>query len=169
MKLLVGAILLLSSFTLHAESFVGKFPPQDLGRSAQGEKVSLEDKRGKVVVVSFWASWCKPCLKELPYLEAIQQHVGKERLEIIGVNFKEDRQTFNKIKRQWKDRQITITYDSGGRISKAYQVQAIPHSLIINKDGIVEHQHVGYSEDQIVKMAEELDKLLAQEPQVAAD
>lgn len=64
-----------------------------LGKTLKGKKISAEQFRGKVLIVSFWATWCPPCLKELPVLDGIQSKVGKDKLQVVSVNL-------NKIKRQ---------------------------------------------------------------------
>ena len=72
----------------------GDLPPDVFGKDESGEPISLEKHRGKVVVVTFWATWCPYCLKELPILENIQNVAGKQRVEVIAVNWKEDRETY---------------------------------------------------------------------------
>ena len=61
---------------------VGDTPPDNLGRSHQGEDVRVSAFHGKVVVVTFWASWCGYCRKELPVLAGLQDAAGKARLEV---------------------------------------------------------------------------------------
>lgn len=161
MKALLLIVALWFSVFTHAEVSVGEIPPQDLGINRSGEKVSLSNMRGKVVVVTFWASWCPPCLKELPILERIQRHVGKDQLEVVAVNFREDKTVFNRVKRNWKEIQITVTYDRRSVASKKYGVKAIPHMFMIDKEGKVASMHVGYEEDQLPELVEELNQLLS--------
>ncbi|MDE0056040.1 MAG: TlpA disulfide reductase family protein, partial [Gammaproteobacteria bacterium] len=65
---------------------VGDIPPPRLGTDRNGDRINLEEMSGKIVVISFWATWCPPCLKELPVLEAIHNSIGEDRLEVIAVN-----------------------------------------------------------------------------------
>ena len=68
-----------------------------------GQRRTLADFQGKVVVVTFWASWCGPCRRELPMLGKVQEVVGREHLEVIAVNFKEPRRDFNAVIRAIPD------------------------------------------------------------------
>src|SRR3546814_3550694 len=73
----------------------GDIPPDVLGNDRDGNPVTVSQYRGKVVIVTFWASWCGPCRRELPVLGKVQSIVGRDHLEVIAVNFKEDRRDFN--------------------------------------------------------------------------
>ena len=59
--------------------------PQKLGKTRGGEEVSLSDRYGRVQAVTFWASWCGPCMNELPLLEKLQRVMGPERLRVVAV------------------------------------------------------------------------------------
>ena len=83
--LLASTALLLASVA-HAIPQVGDVPPSYLGKDQKGKKVELADLRGKVVIVTFWATWCVPCRKELPVLETIQRHAGQDRVRVVAVN-----------------------------------------------------------------------------------
>lgn len=113
-----------------------------------------------MVIVTFWATWCPYCLKELPVLENIQNLAGKDRIEVIAVNWKEDRNTYRAIKRRLKDLTLTLTSDATGRIGEAYGVQSIPHMLMIGKDGRVDSVRRGYTEDDLDEIAADLNRLL---------
>jgi thiol-disulfide isomerase/thioredoxin len=138
----------------------GDMPPDVFGKDESGQQISLERHRGKVVVVTFWATWCPYCLKELPVLERIQSLAGKDRVEVIAVNWKEDRDTYRAVKRALKDLTLTLTSDTSGRIGDAYGVEAIPHMLMIGKDGRVDSVRRGYSEESLDDIAADLNRLL---------
>lgn len=79
MNKILYVIAILLSFSLKAEIMVGEIPPSYLGKNRSGIEVQLSEMKGKVVVATFWATWCPPCLKEIPILEGIQRQVGKDR------------------------------------------------------------------------------------------
>ena len=141
---------------------VGDMPPDVFGKDEGGNPIKLADLRGKVVIVSFWASWCGYCRKELPVLEGIQKTVGKARIEVIAVNSREDKRTYRALLRQLRKFEFTMTGDSDGVISDAYGVSGIPHMLMIGKDGIVGHVYRGYSEESLPGIVADLNALLAQ-------
>lgn len=143
-----------------AKVVVGDVPPSFLGKEPTGESVELSEMKGKVVVATFWASWCAPCLKEMDVLEGIQTQVGKDKLEVVAINFKEGKRTYNKIRKKLKNLSITMTHDRRGKISKTYDVNSVPHMFIINKSGFVAHIHRGYGEGMIPILVDELNKLL---------
>ena len=154
-------IALLLSFSLKAEIKLGDTPPSYLGIDRSGEEIQLSDMKGKVVVATFWATWCPPCMKEMQILEGIQRQVGKDKLEIVAINFKQSKKTYRKIKKLLKDLQITLTHDKKGRISKKYNVKSLPHMFIINKHGEIAHIHIGYSEAMLPQLIDELNELIA--------
>lgn len=146
----------------------GDLPPDVFGKDESGQPISLESHRGKVVIVTFWATWCPYCLKELPILENIQNRAGKDRIEVIAVNWKEDRDTYRAVRRALKDLTLTLTSDTSGRIGEAYGVETIPHMLMIGKDGRVDGVHRGYSEADLEDIVGDLNRLMtAQVPDVA--
>lgn len=146
----------------------GDLPPDVFGKDESGQPISLERHRGKVVIVTFWATWCPYCLKELPVLENIQNRAGKDRIEVIAVNWKEDRDTYRAVRRALKGLTLTLTSDTSGQIGEAYGVASIPHMLMIGKDGRVDSVRRGYSEEHLEDIAADLNRLLqAPGPDVA--
>lgn len=142
---------------------IGDIPPSYIGKDTHGNKINLEDHRGKIVVISFWATWCAPCLKELPVLNAIQQAVSKDHLRVFAINYRESKRVFNKIKKELVDFHLTITRDRKGSIGRKFGVKGIPHLLIIGGDGKITYQNVGYGEgttDKMVKIINEQLKTL---------
>lgn len=148
------------SAIVRAEVKVGDVPPSYLGKNRSGQEVRLDEMGGKVVIATFWASWCPPCISEMTLLERMQRKVGKDKLEIVAINFKEDKRVYSKIKKSLKDLEITMTHDLRGKISRKYNVQSVPHMFIINKRGLVEHIHLGYGESMFPVLLEEINTLL---------
>lgn len=146
---------------------VGDTPPDVFGKDERGQPITLAGLRGKVVIVSFWASWCGYCRKELPVLEGIQKTVGKSRIEVIAVNSREDRRTYRALLRQLKKFEFTMTGDWDGVVSDAYGVSSIPHMFMIGKDGIVARVYRGYSEEDLPEIVADLNAMLAEPPSVA--
>lgn len=139
---------------------VGEQPPQLLGKDTKGNVIDLADYQGKVTIVTFWASWCGPCRKELPVLGHFQKTVGRDALEVVAVNFKEPRSDFRAVLRANRDLPLTFVHDAKGEASDQYGVRAIPHMFIVGHDGKVAFTHRGYSEEALPGIIEELLSLL---------
>lgn len=159
----IGAVLalfcLMASTSAVAEIKVGEAPPDYLGKTRDSEKVHISDHRGKVVIVNFWATWCKPCHKELPVLSMIQQKAGHERLEVFSINYREDRRTFQKACDALGDLDVTILRDVGS-VSKEYDVAALPFLVIVGKSGLVKYVTTGYDESEIPKLVDKINEAL---------
>jgi thiol-disulfide isomerase/thioredoxin len=158
-------LLLLPALGLAAVSprpKAGELPPDVLGMDLDGEPVSVSQHRGKVVIVTFWASWCGPCRRELPMLAHIQKTVGREHLEVIAVNYKEHRKDFLEVIRANRDVLLTYVHDKGP-VSDRYGVTTLPNMFIIDREGRIAHTHIGYGEETFRQMIEEIIALLPPE------
>jgi thiol-disulfide isomerase/thioredoxin len=153
------ALLLFSSVAV-ANVSVGQKVPNALGKTSGGDIITAEAFKGKVLVVSFWASWCGPCRRELPALNALQNAVGTEFIQVVAVNSKEDPKTVLEIMRQLKDRKIISTLDRKGEIGDSFGVNAFPNLWIIDPAGQVVVHKVGYGEDSIKDIAQEIITIL---------
>ncbi len=148
----------------HDNAFqAGVAPPDELGKDLEGKQVRVSDYRGKVVIVSFWASWCGPCKQELPVLAGVVKRVGPEHLQIVAINFQDERKPFEYVVNVLKDFPIRILRDSGGRTASKYNVHAIPRLIFIDREGKVASDHTGYGESSIPEFVAELNRLLAQQ------
>lgn len=137
-------------------------PPQILGKGQDGNIVDLGNQRGKLVIVTFWASWCGPCRKELPMLGNLQRIVGRDALQVYAVNFKEPRRDFSSVVRNRNAPALDYIHDAKGEVSDQYGIRAIPHMFIIGPDGRIAHIHRGYSEESLPKI---IDAILAELPE----
>ena len=141
----------------------GTTPPPDLGKDRHGNPVDLSKLKGKVVIVTFWASWCGPCRKELPVLGHFQKVVGRDALEVIAVNHKEDRRDFIDIVRANRNIDLTWVPDSYGKLNDAWGVRSIPRMFIIDREGNIAFRHIGYSEESLPGIIDEILSLLPEE------
>lgn len=156
---LVACMLAASPGHAHDKLKVGDMPPPKLGHS-----VKLSDYRGKIVIISFWASWCAPCRKELGMLAKLQQVATRDKLVIFAVNWQQDIDTFWKIQRALKNVDLTLLSDSSGYIGSQYDVDAIPHMVILGRNGRIAAIHVGYGESEIPQLVQEINSLWMQAP-----
>lgn len=139
---------------------VGDRPPNYLGRSTDGDKLYVADSEGQILIVTFWASWCAPCLKELPVLNAIQKKAGADRVRVVAVNLKEPRKQFRRAMRAFRDFEVTFVHDQRGAIARDFHVKGVPNMFIIDVDGRIAFHHVGYSDAALGGIVGEINALL---------
>jgi len=155
-RIALVALLSLNPILGFAGVDVGDKPYNRLGKDLRGQTLSAADYEGKVLIITFWATWCGPCMKELPILSTIQKQVGNDKLQVIGINYLEGKKRFKHIATALADNPIIISYDHKGTIAKRYGVDGIPHMVIVGKDGTVVAKHVGYSEKQLPGLVDEI-------------
>lgn len=155
----LGYMLIAPSIQAATNLQVGDEPPPKL---AWHEKLS--DYRGKIVIVSFWASWCAPCRKELGVLAAIQKQATRDKIVVFSVNWQESSKRFQEIRRSLKDVDLTLISDESGYIGHQYNVKAIPHMVIIGRDGRIAAIHIGYGESEIPALVDEINALWNKSP-----
>ena len=125
-----------------------------------GETVKLSDYRGKTVMINFWATWCPPCVAEMPFLESVYKRYQDQDFVILAVDGGE------KVEPQFVEDTIArfvqrsrLTFpilwgDTTYEVQRDYQVRGLPSSFIVNPEGIVVHQHGGmYPSEYIVDKA----------------
>ncbi len=111
--------------------------------SMAGKKVNLSDLRGKVVLLNFWASWCGPCRKEMPILEQLHKQYQSKGVALVGVNVEPDSQEALKWLKVTPV-SFSILFDRDSSVSKLYQVEGMPNTVILDRKGKVRFIHRGY-------------------------
>jgi cytochrome c biogenesis protein CcmG/thiol:disulfide interchange protein DsbE len=99
--------------------------------------------RGHVVVVDFWASWCAPCRRSIPWLNTIQAKYADQGLVIIGVNVDKERHDAERFLAETPVR-FQILFDSQGRLPAQYGVTAMPSSYVFDRNGTLVVRHLGF-------------------------
>jgi thiol-disulfide isomerase/thioredoxin len=124
-----------------------------------GTTFALKAKRGKVVIIEFWATWCAPCCRALPVLAAIADKYKNEEIEFLAINKNEDDEKV----RTFLNAHPFITsagIDRDEKVCALYDVGAIPQTVIIDRYGKVSAVHIGNSDDLRDKITSELEQLL---------
>jgi peroxiredoxin len=164
----LGLALQVAYATPAAAPEVGAPAPDFSARDyVSGERIRLAAQHGKVAVVTFWATWCAPCRNELPNLEKLQEYLGKDKITILAVNFRDDEtETIERLRRDAKQAswQLHLLLDPGERIAKAYGISAIPRMYIIGKDGRIRAIHAGFGDGTLDDMLTDLNTVLTEKP-----
>lgn len=123
-----------------------------LGRTLDSKEPRLTDFDNKVVVVSFWASWCAPCRAEFPYLEGLQTAAG-DKLQVVSVNI-EDRKTFVRISRVLRaELRLLMTYDAEGACAKAFKAPgSLPYTVVLRRDRTVAGIKTGWGDQSLQEL-----------------
>ncbi|MGY1410738.1 TlpA family protein disulfide reductase [Luteimonas sp. A482] len=159
-----AALLVLCFASLvQAAPVIGEPSPVDLlGTTPEGEQIRISEHRGKVMVVSFWASWCGYCRRQFPLLEHVQDAVGPARLRVVVVNYQEPASDYRRIRRTLRKSPVTWTHDSDGALSDVFGVDGVPYMLIFDKAGDLAAVRGGYSEESAAQTIAILNELLAE-------
>ena len=120
---------------------VGMQAPDFTLRSPTGEQFNLQEQRGKPVFLNFWATWCGPCIAEMPDMQKLQKTMG-DSIQIVGIDLRESRsQVLRFVTRYgytW-----TFILDSTGEVSNTYEVTGIPTSYFLDAKGVIVRKFVG--------------------------
>jgi peroxiredoxin len=129
----------------------------------RGGEVNLDEYRGQVVLVNFWGTWCEPCRRETPALQAAYEQLRDEGFVIIGVNMTEDEFVQNNSEddiRAFAD-QYNVTYpialDVEGEVSRAFRVYPLPTSFFIDPEGTIRYMRVSeITADEVIALFNQL-------------
>ncbi len=134
----------------------GQIAPDFTLKTLDGETVSLSDFRGKVVMVNFWASWCPPCVAELPTIYQFYQTHQADGFVVLAVNAQENPDTVSGfISRQGYTFPVLLDPDSVA--ADEYGIRALPTSFFLNKNGEIQYVHRGEIDtDTLKKVVEPL-------------
>ncbi len=107
-----------------------------------GQRVSLHDLRGQVVLLNFWATWCAPCKAEMPALQRVYADEKARGLRVLAVTVETDTATVSAFVRRY-GLGFTILLDGGAQVSRLYRVQGTPTTFFIDRRGVIRSVVVG--------------------------
>ncbi len=125
-------------------AMIGK-PAPDFTLDLLGEGTKpfhLADAKGKIVILDFWATWCGPCIQAMPQVESVAEAFKDKGVQLIAVNLEEDAKTIKSMLERHKMK-MTVALDRDGATAAKYQANAIPQTVIIDKEGNVARLFVG--------------------------
>ena len=112
----------------------------------EGEQTSLPDLSGEPLVVNFWASWCPPCIAEMPELEEVHQE-RRDQVRVVGLNTQDDLSQAIEVAER-----TGVTYDLGidadGELFREFEVVSMPSTYLVNEAGAIVHRHAGILDAQ---------------------
>jgi len=129
-----------------ASELEGKPAPSFKLTSLEGAETSLDDQKGSVVVIDFWATWCGPCRESLPELAKIDEELSPKGLKVFAIDLEEEPAVIKGFLTD-KNLKLNVLLDSDGKVSRQYNVTGIPQTVVIGKDGTIKKVIVGFGGD----------------------
>ncbi|HEU0203684.1 MAG TPA: TlpA disulfide reductase family protein [Burkholderiaceae bacterium] len=141
---LVFATAAAATATLAAASIApAQRAPDFTLRTLNGPNLRLQEQRGQVVMVNFWATWCGPCLVEMPHLNRLYEKYRSSGFVLLGVNIDEDSRQAATLANRLGLR-FPVLLDAEKKVSRLYDLSTMPSTVLIDRDGRVRHIHRGY-------------------------
>lgn len=138
---------------------IGQKAPAFTLPDLSGQQVSLDQYRGKVVMLDFWATWCGPCRMTMPLMEAIQKEFGGN-LILLTINLQEPMDVVRDYVRA-QNLHSRVLLDEEGSVGSLYGTDSIPMQILIDKQGIVRFIQPGFGPQTASQLRAEIRRLIA--------
>jgi cytochrome c biogenesis protein CcmG, thiol:disulfide interchange protein DsbE len=133
-----------------------------LGTAAHAAaSIDLQDFRGRVVYLDFWASWCAPCRQSFPWMQSLKDAYEKQGLLVIAVNLDQDRADAERFLARFHPT-FDVRFDPQGESAERFKVQGMPTSVIIDRHGVVRFTHIGFRPVDQAAYEDQLRQVLAE-------
>ena len=160
MKSVITLVLLFFASVCAAVEVGDSAPNCELNQLSKAKPVQLANP-GKVTYIDFWASWCGPCEKSMPFLEETNTELKGKDFELIAVNLDESKKDAEQFLKKHKVN-FTIAADPDNECANTYGVVVMPSSYLIDKKGKVKHVQLGFNVEDKQKLRGLINKLLAE-------
>ncbi len=162
--LVISVLLLICHSAIYAQEARSQKLPVATIKTLEGRDFSTSqiDNKGKPIIISFWASWCRPCIKELSAIADLYEDWQDETgVKLIAISI-DDARTVNNVRpmvnaRGWE---YEFYLDSNGDLRRAMGVTNVPHTFILNGKGEIVHQHTNYTDGSEYEMFEKIKALV---------
>jgi thiol-disulfide isomerase/thioredoxin len=121
--------------------------------------LDLQKYRGKVIYLDFWATWCPPCKKSMPFLNALRNELFDQGFEVIAINVDEDSEDARLLLQQYPV-DYAIAMDPSGKCPTQYDVKAMPSAYLIDRQGTIRHIHLGFRKNDEQEIRKRIIQLL---------
>ena len=140
---LAALLSLVAASGLASSGLAGQPAPDFALKSSTGQNLRLSEYRGDVVMINFWATWCGPCRQEMPLLDELYSRYQRVGFSLLGVNIDDDS---GKALNMASELGVSfpVLFDSRKEVSRLYEVEAMPVTVIVDREGTVRHVHHGY-------------------------
>lgn len=143
MRSLLSAMLACAAVLPAAAVAPASMAPDFTLRTMGGPNLRLQEQRGQVVLVNFWATWCPPCRKEMPHLNRLYEKYRGSGLVLLGVNVDDDANKAIDLATKLGVK-FPVLLDTDKKASRLYELSAMPVTFLIDRDGRVRYVHRGY-------------------------
>ncbi len=158
-SLIALVFVIFSASGLASSGMEGQPAPDFALKSSTGENMRLSEYRGDVVMINFWATWCGPCRQEMPLLDELYTRYQRVGFNLLGVNIDDDSRRAMKMAEELGVN-FPVLFDARKEVSKLYEVEAMPVTVLVDREGTVRHVHHGYKPGYEVKYLDEIRSLL---------
>jgi peroxiredoxin len=148
-----------ASTGLASPGLAGQPAPDFVLKSASGTNLRLSEYRGNVVMINFWATWCGPCRQEMPLLNDLFSRYERVGFSLLGVNIDDDSRRAMDMAEELGV-SFPVLFDERKEVSRLYQVEAMPVTVLVDREGKVRHVHLGYKPGYEEKYLTEIRALL---------
>ena len=143
-NLMAGLVFsIFAAATLASSGMEGQMAPDFVLKSSSGENLRLSEYRGDVVMINFWATWCGPCRQEMPLLDELYARYQRVGFNLLGVNIDDDSQRAMRMVDELGIR-FPVLFDERKEVSELYNVEAMPATILVDREGNVRYVHHGY-------------------------
>ena len=136
-------VTVFAATSLASSGLEGQVAPDFALKSSTGENLRLSEYRGDVVMINFWATWCGPCRQEMPLLDELYTRYQRVGFNLLGVNIDDDsRRAMQMIEELGVN--FPVLFDDRKEVSRLYEVEAMPVTVLVDREGNVRYVHHGY-------------------------